>query len=385
MKNIIFIIVVTIILSLYSLLNYYIIKNGLPLTSGHPMWRKILIWGIVFLASAFLVGRFTERISVNTVSTILIWIGSFWLAIMVYLVLQLAVIDIFRGLDKLFHFFPAFLTENPMKVRWNLSIIVVAITFVVVLIGHINTWIPVVKNYQIPVGKHAGMLKSLRIVAFSDVHLGTIIEKRHLKDIVNKVNDLNPDIILIPGDIIDEDIAPVIHSNVGELLIKLKAKYGVFAVTGNHEYIGGVNKAKKYLTEHNIQLLNDTAMFIDNSFYVVGREDLTKRQFSGFKRKELAEIMEGVDLNYPVILLDHQPIGLNQAVDAGVDLQLSGHTHHGQLWPFNVITNLVFENGKGLLKKEDTHILVSSGIGVWGPPVRTNSRPEILNITLSFE
>ncbi len=385
MKNIIFIIVVTIILSLYSLLNYYIIKNGLPLTSGHPMWRKILIWGIVFLASAFLVGRFTERISVNTVSTILIWIGSFWLAIMVYLVLQLAVIDIFRGLDKLFHFFPAFLTENPMKVRWNLSIIVVAITFVVVLIGHINTWIPVVKNYQIPVGKHAGMLKSLRIVAFSDVHLGTIIEKRHLKDIVNKVNDLNPDIILIPGDIIDEDIAPVIHSNVGELLIKLKAKYGVFAVTGNHEYIGGVNKAKKYLTEHNIQLLNDTAMFIDNSFYVVGREDLTKRQFSGFKRKELAEIMEGVDLSYPVILLDHQPIGLNQAVEAGVDLQLSGHTHHGQLWPFNVITNLVFENGKGLLKKGDTHILVSSGIGVWGPPVRTNSRPEILNITLSFE
>ncbi len=385
MKNFIFIIVVTIILSLYSLLNYYIIKNGLPLTSGHPMWRKILIWGIVFLASAFLVGRFTERISVNTVSTILIWIGSFWLAIMVYLVLQLAVIDIFRGLDKLFHFFPAFLTENPMKVRWNLSIIVVAITFVVVLIGHINTWIPVVKNYQIPVGKHAGMLKSLRIVAFSDVHLGTIIEKRHLKDIVNKVNDLNPDIILIPGDIIDEDIAPVIHSNVGELLIKLKAKYGVFAVTGNHEYIGGVNKAKKYLTEHNIQLLNDTAMLIDNSFYVVGREDLTKRQFSGFKRKELAEIMEGVDLSYPVILLDHQPIGLNQAVEAGVDLQLSGHTHHGQLWPFNVITNLVFENGKGLLKKEDTHILVSSGIGVWGPPVRTNSRPEILNITLSFE
>jgi len=385
MKNIIFIIAITLILSLYSLLNYYIIKNGLPLTAGHPVWRKILIWGIIFLASAFLVGRFTERISVNTVSTILIWIGSFWLAIMVYLVLQLAVIDIFRGLDKLFHFFPAFIAENPIKVRWNLSILVVSITFLVVLVGHINTWIPVVKNYQIPLGKHAGTLKSLRIVAFSDVHLGTIIEKRHLKDIVNKVNDLNPDIILIPGDIIDEDIAPVIHSNVGELLIKLKAKYGVFAVTGNHEYIGGVNKAKKYLTEHNIQLLNDTAMLIDNSFYVVGREDLTRRQFSGTKRKELSEIMEGVDLSYPVILLDHQPMGLNQAVEAGVDLQLSGHTHHGQLWPFNVITNLVFEVGKGLLKKGDTHILVSSGIGVWGPPVRTNSRPEILNITLNFE
>jgi len=227
-------------------------------------------------------------------------------------------------------------------------------------------------------------LKSLHIVAFSDVHLGTIIEKRHLRGIVNQVNALNPDIILIPGDIIDEDIAPVIHSNVGEVLKQLKAKYGVYAVTGNHEYIGGVDKAKKYLTEHNVQLLNDTIELIDNSFYLVGREDLTRRQFSGQQRKTLPQIMEQVDTQYPIILLDHQPLGIDQAVKAGVDLQLSGHTHHGQLWPFNAITNLVFEVSRGLLKKGDTHILVSSGIGGWGPPVRTNSRPEILDITLSF-
>ncbi len=101
---------------------------------------------------------------------------------------------------------------------------------------------------------------------FSDVHLGTLIEKRHLARIVRKVNALNPDVILIPGDIIDEDIASVIHSNVGETLKKLKSKYGVYAVTGNHEYIGGVEKAKQYLTSHRVHLLNDTALLIQTAF-----------------------------------------------------------------------------------------------------------------------
>jgi len=380
-----FIVVITLILGIYSLLNYYIIRNGLPLTDNQPpVWRTLLIWGVVFLAAAFLIGRFTERVSVNFVSTALIWIGSFWLAIMVYLVLQLALIDLARGLDKLFHFFPAFLSANPEKVRKGISLVVVGVTILVVLIGHINTWFPAVNKIQIPIDKQAGILKSLHIVAFSDVHLGTIIEKRHLRGIVDQVNALNPDIILIPGDIIDEDISPVIHTNVGEVMLQLRAKYGVYAVTGNHEYIGGVNKAKEYLTNHGIKLLSDTAVLIDDSFYVVGREDLAIGQFSGKRRKELLDIVSDLDTSKPMILLDHQPIGLAQAETAGIDLQLSGHTHHGQLWPFNYITNRIFEVSRGLIKNGNTHFLVSSGIGGWGPPVRTNSRPEILDITLTF-
>ncbi|MBU3928365.1 MAG: metallophosphoesterase [Bacteroidetes bacterium] len=384
MKTIGIIVIISFILGLYSLLNYYIIRNGLPLTENHPGLRTLFIWGVVFLAASFLIGRFSERISVNPVSTTLIWIGSFWLAIMVYLVLQLVVIDLARGLNGLFHFFPAFLTTNPEKVRQITSITVTSIAFLVVLIGHINTWFPAVNKIQIPIDKQAGKLKSLNIVAFSDVHLGTIIEKRHLRGIVDQVNALSPDIILIPGDIIDEDISPVIHTNVGEVLLQLRAKYGVYAVTGNHEYIGGVNKAKEYLTSHGIKLLSDTAVLIEDSFYVVGREDLAIGQFSGKRRKELLDIVNDLDTKKPMILLDHQPIGLAQAETAGIDLQLSGHTHHGQLWPFNYITNRIFEVSCGLIKKGNTHILVSSGIGGWGPPVRTNSRPEILDITLTF-
>jgi hypothetical protein len=198
------------------------------------------------------------------------------------------------------------------------------------------------------------------------------------------VNALSPDIILIPGDIIDEDISPVIHNNVGEILTQLKAKYGVFAVTGNHEYIGGVMASKKYLAEHGVELLNDTALLINDSFYVVGREDLTIRQFTNGKRKELSEIMQDVDQTKPIILMDHQPFKLEIAEQNGVDLQLSGHTHHGQLWPFNYITNMVYELGWGYKKKGDTHYYVSSGVGGWGPPIRTVNRPEIVSIKLKF-
>ncbi len=164
----------------------------------------------------------------------------------------------------------------------------------------------------------------------------------------------------------------------------LKSKYGVYAVTGNHEYIGGVQKAKNYLAEHDVNLLNDTANLIDDSFYVAGREDLTINQFSNLRRKSLADVVNGIDKSKPIILLDHQPFKLDKAVENGIDLQLSGHTHHGQLWPFNYITKMVYELSWGYLKKGDTHFYVSSGVGGWGPPIRTVNRSEIISIKLHF-
>lgn len=382
MKNFGFIIFFSIVLVLYALINYYIIRRGLSaLPEGSPM-KMWIILGVSFMAIAFIAGRFLERISVNTFTATLIWIGSFWLGIMVYLLLQLVLIDLLRLLNMAFGFIPSF--SDPEKVRKVIAISIVSITVLIVLLGHINTWFPVVRNYELKIEKQGGQMKDLHIVAFSDVHLGTAIEKRHLSIIVKKVNALNPDIILIPGDIIDEDIAPVIHNNVGGILTQLKAKLGVFAVTGNHEYIGGVMASKNYLKDHGVELLNDTAQLINNSFYLVGREDLTIKQFTNGKRKALSEIMEGIDDSKPIILMDHQPFKLEIAEQNGIDLQLSGHTHHGQLWPFNYITNMVYELSWGYKKKGSTHYYVSSGIGGWGPPIRTVNRPEIISIKLQF-
>jgi predicted MPP superfamily phosphohydrolase len=203
-------------------------------------------------------------------------------------------------------------------------------------------------------------------------------------NVSEKINNLNPDVILIAGDIIDEDLGPVIKYNVGEHLHRLKAKYGVFAVTGNHEYIGGAEPAVEYLEKLGINVIRDKSIKIDNSFYVVGREDSSSARFEGKKRKELSEIMKDVDKAFPIIMMDHQPFNLKQARINGVDLQLSGHTHNGQLWPFNFIVDKVYELAWGYKVIGNTHYYVSCGVGGWGPPVRTGSRPEIINIKLNF-
>jgi predicted MPP superfamily phosphohydrolase len=270
------------------------------------------------------------------------------------------------------------------QVRNYTGIAVLTTTLLVVLIGHANTWFPAIRHLELKVDKQAGKLHELHIAVISDVHLGTTIEKRHMKIIVNKINELKPDIILIPGDIIDEDIAPVLQTNVGEVLKKFNSKYGVYAVTGNHEYIGGVAKAKEYLSANKINLLNDKALLVDDSFYLAGREDITMKTFINQNRKPLEHILAEVDKSKPIILMDHQPFKLNQAEKNGIDLQLSGHTHHGQLWPFNYITNMIFELSWGYKQKGSTHFYVSSGVGGWGPPIRTVNRPEIISIELLF-
>ena len=379
-----FLIFFSIVLILYASINYYILHRGLSLLEKGSAWRIFLTICIVIFAASFIAGRFLERRMINPFSAIVVWVGAFWLAFMVYILIQLILIDFVSLLDHWFRFLPSFVHTNPLKTKKILGIAVITISSIFVISGHINTWFPKIKNLDISIHKKAGSLKGLNIVAFSDVHLGTLIEKRHLARIIKNVNALKPDIILIPGDIIDEDINPVIHSNVGETLRTLKAKYGVYAVTGNHEYIGGAAKAKEYLKSHEIQLLNDTAVLIDNSFYVAGREDLMKNQ-SANKRKGLDEITRNLQKDMPLILMDHQPFHLEQAEKNGVDLQLSGHTHHGQLWPFNYITNLVYEKSWGYLQKGNTHYYVSCGVGGWGPPIRTVSRPEIVNIKMHFD
>lgn len=219
----------------------------------------------------------------------------------------------------------------------------------------------------------------------SDIHLGTLIANGRVSSLVEKINSLDPDIVLLAGDIVDEDIGQVIKLNLGETLKTIKSKYGVYGITGNHEYIGGVEPAVKYLEAHGITMLRDTSIKINNSFYLVGREDKSINQFAGKKRKELKEIMSDIDKNLPVIMMDHQPFGLNEAEENGVDLQLSGHTHHGQLWPANYITEMIYEVSWGYKKKGNTNIYVSSGFGGWGPPIRTGNSPEIVNIKLDFE
>ena len=371
-----------IVFSVYGLINFYIFRRAQFIVPAN--YKPLFTISFLVVVLSFIAGRFLERISVNFFSDVLIWIGSFWIAFMFYFLLTLLVIDLLRLINFIVPFFPAFITHNIEKTKRVTAVIVLILVVVTVIGGYINTKVIITKTYKMKIYKNAGELKSLNIAMASDIHLGTIIGKSFLNKLVTEINKLNPDIILLAGDIIDEDLAAVIKNNVGEELIRLKSKYGVYAITGNHEYIGGVEEAYKYLIAHGINVLRDEEIKIDNAFYVIGREDRSIRQFAGKQRKELKDLLSGVDKSFPVILMDHQPFGLNEALENNIDLQLSGHTHYGQLWPINFIIEKIYDLSWGYGINGNTHYYVSCGVGGWGPPVRTGSRPEIINFKIKF-
>jgi hypothetical protein len=185
---------------------------------------------------------------------------------------------------------------------------------------------------------------------------------------------------LFAGDVFDEDIAPVVNNGLGRYFGKIESRLGVFAIPGNHEYFGGIEPKLAYLRKHGVIVLRDSTVLIDNSFYVVGRDDRQSNYTTGKQRKSISELIENVDKSKPIILLDHQPFKLNESAENGIDLQISGHTHHGQLWPFNYITDAIYELSSGYKKIGNTHFIVSNGYGTWGPPLRLGNRPEILVI-----
>ncbi|HUI28884.1 MAG TPA: metallophosphoesterase [Candidatus Acidoferrales bacterium] len=379
MRNVIFILIFSAIFSVYGLANYYIYLRGFQAFRPAGILHTVYTVTFIFLAISFIVSVFLERADVITIGRPLNWTGSFWLAAFVYLLLITAAIDLLRLVNHVVPFFPAFINSNPGKAARFAALDAILITGILVLFGFINAHLVRVRTFDISVAKDAGHRRALNIVMASDIHLSSIIGRSRIESIVGKINSLSPDLVLLPGDILDGDLNPVIDQNLGESLRKIKAPLGVYAVTGNHEYYGGIERACEYITEHGVKMLRDSAVFVDNSFYVVGRDDREVR-----KRKSLAELMGKVDRKFPVILMDHQPFNLDNAEANGIDLQLSGHTHHGQMWPFNYVTDMVYELSYGYLVKGSTHIYVSSGVGTWGPPIRVAADPEIVNIRMKF-
>lgn len=374
-----------IILSIHISVNYYIYSRGIQWLQGAAQFKSFFRAIMIILVIAYPLGRFLEKIWYSPIATSLHWIGAFWFAGMLYFTLSLITIDLIRLINLGFHFLPAKNTDSYEKLKLFLGSGVTILVLLLMLAGFINAWSPKTSRHTITINKSAGELTELRIVAVSDIHLGTIIGPRKTQKLVESINRLKPDIILLAGDIVDEDVQPVIKQNLGESLKLLKAPLGIYASTGNHEYIGGVERSAKYLSDHGLTLLRDSNILINDAFYIIGREDRDKnRSRSSSPRKNFDQLLLDIDKTKPMIVLDHQPFKLDEATKAGIDLQISGHTHHGQLWPINYITKRIFEVSRGYKQKGQSHFIVSTGFGTWGPPIRTGNRPEILEITLKF-
>lgn len=377
-----FLIFFSIVLVVWGLTNFYVFIRGWQAISNFTFLKNYYIGIILILGLSYILGRILERYNCNILTDIFIHIGTIWMAMLLYFFLIVLAVDIVRIFNSFFHFFP---TGSAFISFKNYAfLIIVSIVFLTVTIGLINAANPVIKIIDITINKKTS-INDLNILVVSDIHLGTLIGSKKLLKIVDAIETVKPDIILLAGDVIDEDVGAIIQKDIGKELRLFKAKYGVYAVPGNHEYITGIEPAVKYLTEHNINVLRDTSVLIDNSFYLIGRDDRSKNGFNNGKRKNLSESLLNINKEYPLIILDHQPFELNKVAEAGIDLQISGHTHHGQLWPFNYVTQKVYELSWGYKLKESSHFYVSSGFGTWGPPVRLGNRSEIVNININFK
>jgi len=383
MINPLYILVIGVII-IYSGLNYYIgLRGWQALFRFVPLLSPVVYWSVFWLLSwSYLFSRFSQKFLPAVLYEGLIKTGSYWLAFMFYFLLVITALDILRLLDR-------FLRVVPVEVKRNLNPALGLTVFILVVgiigYGAWNARHPRVNHYDLSITKQAGPLKQLHVVMVSDIHLGTIVDNDYLTKLVNMVNDLKPDVVLFPGDVFDENIESTNKLQTVANFRRLNAPYGVFAVLGNHEYIGGnAEEAIKYLGGAGVKVLRDSSEKIAGSFYLIGRDDRSGARHNGAPRQELKTLMQGVDHSLPIILMDHQPLQLEEPVEQGVDLQLSGHTHAGQLFPIRHLTPRIFEDDWGLLRKENFQLIVSSGYGTWGPPVRLGNTPEVVDIMIKF-
>jgi hypothetical protein len=369
------------VLLIYFSLNFLIYSRGLQAFSISPVWRKSYIISFWLIVSCFIVGEILEHTHSSVISEWIYRAGAFWLAFMLYFSLTILLFDIIRLLNYFFHFLP----EITQALRFKIGIITVAFISLVVLAGTINAWSTRVKEIALTIPKKVTGSREMKIVMASDLHLGALIGERREEKLVRIINNQKPDLVLLCGDLVDGDIASVLRKNLGRHLQEIKARMGVYAIAGNHEYIGGIQKTLPYLESININILRDKVLTLENGVQLIGRDDRDNRRMGENGRKSLKELMTGIDKTFPVIVMNHQPFNLDEATVENVDLHLSGHTHHGQLWPLSYITKAVFELSWGFLKKGNTNFYVSSGFGSWGPPVRIGNSPEVVVFKIKFE
>jgi predicted MPP superfamily phosphohydrolase len=371
-----------IVFTVYFFANLYLYIKGYRAIPPGGSLRTIYTVIFILLASAFIAGKFLERADSSVFSDILNIIGGFWMAFMLYGFLLFLISDITFPILKI----TGVINQDtiPLYRKWAF-LYTAGISAVLITAGFINAVMPVVKEYNITIDKPAGGLKTFRIAAVSDIHLGSIIRKRSMKKLSEMLSGTEPDAIFLLGDIVDGEMGPVLRGDLLNYFTCPRCRDGLLAITGNHEFIGGADVTIPYIEKKGIRILKDEVVTLEGAIQVIGRIDRDGARFRGGKRQPLDSLMKLVDRSKPVILLDHQPLQLDESEKNGVDLQLSGHTHNGQMWPLNYITAKIYEVSYGYKKKGNTQIIVSSGFGIWGPRIRLGSRSEILLINIKFK
>jgi uncharacterized protein len=382
MKNYQLLVFLSVVITIYSLANTYIFFKGY--NAFQFQRENKILYAIIFivLAITFIAAKFLESRHSSIFTDALNIIGGFWMGFMFYAIMFLLLSDIIFIVLRVTGLLES---GNILAFRRWSFLITSGLSILLIAGGFINAVTPVVKEYNITIDKPAEGINKLRVAAVSDIHLGSIIRKRSIKKLSGMLVEMHPDVIFLLGDIVDGELGPVLRGDLLKYFKGPETTDGLYAITGNHEFIGGASRTIPYIESKGIRVLKDEVVILPGGIQIIGRLDRDSRRFYNKERIPLEELMKGIDHSRPIILLDHQPFHLAETEKNGIDLQLSGHTHNGQMWPLNYLTRKIYELSYGYMKKGNSQIIVSSGFGLWGPRIRSGSRSEVMLINIEFK
>lgn len=345
------------------------------------------------LLTAFLLPASSFQITVKKLS-------NYWLGTFLYILLALLTAKIIASVMRLLRKMPRRGSAAHKKLcrigGFSASLCVIVLS----VYGAFHARDLKTQTYEVTIQKDAGGLESLRIGLIADLHLGYSVGIKDVEKVVERLNSENLDLVCLAGDIYDNDYDAIDNPvGISKLLSQIQSTYGTFACYGNHDVserlLGGFSvpdqrnglrdpRIDEMLTDAGITVLNDEVKLIDHSFYLVGRLDAKKTGVAGLKQKTIEEFTKTLDMDRPVIVMEHQPRNLDDSAAAGIDLELAGHTHEGQLFPGNLAINLFWKNPYGLYQDDGFHSVVTSGVGVWGPNMRVATDSEVVIVDVKF-
>ena len=340
--------------------NAYIFARMAQALPALPMAVKVLIGVCMAIATCGVFLSIALRSSglPAVLSRGLFQAGSVWLVFLLYMVLALLVVDVVAWVG--------------LKIPYRFWVSLV-LCLIVLVVGHYRYKHPKVNVVPLSFDKECTLAKPLTIVAVSDVHLGEGTGRKALARYVDLINAQHPDVIVIAGDLVDNSVGPLYRDHMAGELARLSAPHGIFMVPGNHEYISGIEAVEQFVKDTPITLLRDSMVTLPGDILLIGRDDK-----SNPTRASLDTLMARTDNTRPVIVLDHQPYGVTKADSLGVDLLFCGHTHRGQVWPLTWVTDHLFEQSHGYRRWTHSHVYVSQGLSLWGPPFRIGSDSEMV-------
>ena len=335
----------------------------------------------------------------SAVAIVIRRISTYWIGIMLYSLLYVVLFDLLRLIAKHTKLKNTLLFSRGSVI--SIGSVVVACAVATCLYGIFNARNIKVNEYSVTVNKSCGSDKHLKAVLVADLHMGYAIGVDHITNMVEKINQQDADIVIIAGDIFDNSYDGMDDpEGIKAQLRSIKSKYGVYAVYGNHDIDekilmgftfdwGGKQlhneKMTNFMKECNIKLINDESVLINDEFYLVGRRDTDKPGTEDGTRAEISELTKDLDKTKPIFVLSHEPDELQKTADAGADIDFSGHTHDGQLFPGNLTIGLFWENPCGMIKKDNMYSIVTSGVGVYGTFMRVGTDAEICSVDIDFE